>query len=435
MKTKTILLFGLIILAVSFSGCVGPTDTLPNCENLNGMEKDRCNYDIAMQSRNFEGPRVTEPIKYCDKIQSQDLRDSCYSMLAEDLATCEKIIGVKGREYCYRRIAQSLLDISICERITIEETKNLCYSDFSKTTYDLTVCDKIKKQETKDECKEEWKIAAYNKIDNPEICLNVQGDLRLFGDCYSKITKDLNFCERLLSEEQKQLCYADAANVSGNVSLCEKINANIREAMPLDRCYANVAVFKKDSSLCEKIKQNWTKDETCYIKIAVDLKDSSLCEKITIENLKNKCYRNVAAVNQDILLCDKAGYQKDPCYYDLAPILNDLSLCDKGNYFVNDCYTNIAEKNMEIAICEKIKSLESNDRCRARVYSAIAETEKDSSICEKINANTYEGYKGGYEKGSCYSKVAYAKQDRTICEMINSTSVKIGCYKKLPKTV
>lgn len=144
MKTS-ILLIGLIISIVVFSGCA-QVNTQANCNNLETQaQKDDCfNKNGIAQGNSGE----------CIKIQDKPLRDSCIVAVAQkNLGNiCEKQTDIAKKDFCYADLAGSKKDPTICENVQTLESKDKCYTSLALLLKDKSVCENIQNTKNKDDC-------------------------------------------------------------------------------------------------------------------------------------------------------------------------------------------------------------------------------------------------------------------------------------------
>lgn len=90
------------------------------------------------------------------------------------------------------------------------------------------------------------------------------------------------------------------------------------------------------------------------------------------------------------------GGPKENCYLKLAYLENNLLICEKAGYVKHWCYEHIAKKGIPI-MCDKIKDSDSKSDC----YYTYAIVLRNESLCEYIHTT---------KKEDCISNVNYFKE-------------------------
>lgn len=133
--------------------------------------------------------------------------------------------------------------------------------------------------------------------DNPSICEKTS----LPSNCYSEYAikkKNETLCEKL-PENIKYNCYFSIAREKGNDSICEKLPKESHFG-DISTCKFHVnldiEILRGNLNYCESIEIDWEKDY-CYITFAKARLDTSLCNKIEHEEL-NSIQSCIDAVNK-----------------------------------------------------------------------------------------------------------------------------------------
>jgi hypothetical protein len=92
-------------------------------------------------------------------------------------------------------------------------------------------------------------------------------------------------CEELQILEEKESCYAQEGEDTGDLSYCEKIKDKTeREKW----CYYEIAVEHNNPQACEKITtENWK--AACFLVVAGQTGNEDLCRQITKEEQREEC--------------------------------------------------------------------------------------------------------------------------------------------------
>ncbi len=166
------------------------------CNSLNSnLEKDLCFQNLAIKKENE---------KYCEKINDENIKESCYFSLAnisgkENIKLCDKIKNEDQRLFCQVKIS---LDKSYCEKVKDKNQKISCFSYLAFIFSDEKMCDDIKE----DEDKKNLCLALSNL--NQEFCEKIS-KISDKNDCYyimANLLKNEKICEKISKEENIQIC-------------------------------------------------------------------------------------------------------------------------------------------------------------------------------------------------------------------------------------
>jgi len=234
-------------------------------------------------------------VSVCNKITKKEWKDNCLAVVKKDFTLCTGLLSDKYQDaLCYRVVAVAKADPSVCEKI--EVNKDSCYAEVAKTKPDISLCNKVVAKSSKNRCY--WNVADAKQ--------------------------DSSFCQNIIDDQDlKNRCLA---TIGSDSLLCDKINNQPER----NSCYLNIAIKKNDQSLCEKmdeteIVEEW-KQDTQIICMATVSGDKSLCEKINRESEKEDCYFGVAVEKKDDSLCEKTGIAKDECYWNISLGILKLSI-------------------------------------------------------------------------------------------------------------
>ncbi|MCK5490322.1 MAG: hypothetical protein KAI67_00605, partial [Candidatus Pacebacteria bacterium] len=240
---------------------------------------------------------------------------------------------------------------------------------------------------------------------------------KLFGEMFENnneiIQRAISVCQKIESDDQKELCFALTKN---NSLECEGLSSILKEG-----CYSMYALLDNDVSLCEKSLDSGLcsatilKDDSkcefsdnkdaCFSSVALSKEDSFICQKIESKIMQNIC---LAIINQDAKYCkniEDEDFFEDMCFINLAMVKNDVSICNEMKLeqqnncisFVNKDLNKIncedssvinycmmlGTETMDDSFCDLIKIENSSDsflhknfrdRCRLTVASQILST-------------------------------------------------------------
>jgi len=183
-----------------------------------------------------------------------------------------------------------------------------------------------------------------------------------------------------------------------------------------DRCYRDVAIVTQDLSLCGKVQSSDWKDG-CFRIIAEYLKDVTICSNVNHSHVLEVCYQKVAESKKDDSICNMIvndDTTRKICLLNVAQSNQELTTCD---YFENDidkfyCYKQVAVEKEDITICHKIPTA-SKDKC----YAEIAAKKQDESLCSKIEGDNY----------NCYMHIAFVTKDKKVCKNIDNVGQRDQC--------
>ncbi len=162
--------------------------------------------------------------------------------------------------------------------------------------------------------------------------------------------------------------------------------------------------------------------EKCYSDFAIKEEDIELCEKAGY--YRSGCVRDLAVKEKDINICEKAGKpeDRDYCMYYVALSMGKVEYCEKLSdpYFSkNSCFENLAKKLKDYSICYKSKS---KDDCLWRyVYDT-----RDWDKCLKFeNINS-----GMYSRNYCIKIAVSEGKGSQFCNLIEGPeALKEECRK------
>ena len=214
------------------------------------------------------------------------------------------------------------------------------------------------------------------------------GDEGLFGEMFENnneiIQRAISVCQKIESDDQKELCFALTKN---NSLECEGLSSILKEG-----CYLMYALLDNDISLCEKsldsgfCSANILKDDskcefsddkdTCFSFVALSKEDSSICLKVENEIMQNIC---LATINEDIKYCkniEDKDFFEDMCLFSLAMVKNDVSICSEMKLEQQNNCISFVNKDLNKINCEDLSVVN---------YCTILGTEMmDDSFCDLI---------------------------------------------------
>ena len=247
--------------------------------------KDSCYYSLATGTGN---------ISYCALIGVADKRDTCISAVsmasssAVSAGYCEQLSSQMLRDNCYSSLAAASGDSSECARVTNSLLRDRCYSDAAATSGDASDCSGIQTQELRYECSNSLYGQQALQQGDPSICERIQysdpsGAQQLVDGCILSVAmnrSDTSFCTSIANESLRLRCMSPPAVPSDCGVMSDQNQKNL--------CYFNAAIASKNPSDCGKVPGESLRDN-CYYQLAAQARDPSICNGITNENMKNLC--------------------------------------------------------------------------------------------------------------------------------------------------
>jgi|GEM_PF-6430430 len=269
----------------------------------------------------------------------------------------------------------------------------------------------------------------------------------------------------------------EQAAVCGN-GLCE--SEEQCETCPVDCgiCMVELPPAEQPADPCDQWI-GWDKKAECYSLLAQAQSDIMICENINITNYRYQCYKDYAAMKDDIPVCMYLeGQDELDCikYSSLAG--NNYTKCleipeNKSEYRTlrYDCLAAFAKKSLDETPCYLIESVQKSDSCISAVATALdnlegclllksaglggqyecflreANESKDVSICDNIGEDRYlvqcifhiirdnrlmSNRCTGLSLDSEYLCRAIADDDYTLCELIQDEGLKSDCNELWP---
>ena len=123
---------------------------------------------------------------------------------------------------------------------------------------------------------------------------------------------------------------------------------------------------------------------------------------ISPECADEQCTLDKAIRTQDARLCPETGALSDSCYAAIAEETYDVSLCPliSGAETKDGCYKHVAEVRRDPLVCENIADHGVQITCEAQIS-------KNQFLCRNIQDEM--------QLAKCFAEVAEAKPDATLC--------------------
>jgi len=217
------------------------------------------------------------------------------------------------------------------------------------------ICQKINQDGVRYLC-----LALVNK--DEKYCQNLDSNPK--NICLAASKEDNSFCQNV-SRGNRQYCYQNLIDISGNSTFCDKLDS----PQEISTCYvhfistnyyiSNLRVINK--SMCDKVMKNQPEHQLCLAMVtqstthcssdrvdcrALITKDLTLCSKSASKIDEDECYHNLAMLKKDSSICERIGSTetKDDCYRDYSRLSRDQTFCDRilNSNQKDQCLTNIA---------------------------------------------------------------------------------------------
>lgn len=211
----SIITFTLIILSILLLSSCAPIPE--NCKTLEGNQKDVCIVEKAVELQNAD---------YCKNFNKDEAKNNwCYTDLAKEtnnIKLCNKIINEESKEYCQRDLFLENNNLEGCSSLS-NLAKDDCYQEFAVKNDDYQLCLKAEDSSVHDDCL--LKFAKKNV--EPSICLEMtNNNLETKDHCiYAQSIKkvDLNYCDQITSESQRNACFFTVTVKLGDPSKCDEL--------------------------------------------------------------------------------------------------------------------------------------------------------------------------------------------------------------------
>ncbi|MBI2079465.1 hypothetical protein HYT84_01770 [Candidatus Micrarchaeota archaeon] len=336
-----------------------------------------------------------------DKDVSKVCDDSCYFALGVggvDAPSCTKIINDSLRQNCYGEIADKSYEA--CLSLIDNGKKTSCIINHAQLKKDINVCDVLEDEIEKELCIKKADNCYFEQGYKKNLCNALENENYEFckgnETCildYTMQTGDTNGCGILSNIGKKTACLGVATKDDTCIGLAYPSQR--------DQCKEVYAIWTNQSFLCDDIDKDSTYAISCYSHFAINENNKNYCSKIKFENSWD-CYTNYALATKDVSGCiaihELAQFSKRGCFVNFAKEIRDPSACS----YINDssseinCYIVSIQYNTTKPIpppnCVNVKLASWKDKCYS--YSAVGNSER--LVCEEISSSS--------EKLNCYAK-------------------------------
>ena len=164
------------------------------------------------------------------------------------------LIAIIGLSAFYFFIKQGQVDKIIIEECGKEKVVSnaSCYAHLAIEKNDYLICNKIRNLDT-------------NGDEEKDYALKMLADTCI--SAVAKKTKDINICDYVKGEQDREFCFLEVNNELNDLANCEKVKSENR-----DSCYFDVAAGLKDINICNKIQTD-SKRKSCieYVNNKINL--------------------------------------------------------------------------------------------------------------------------------------------------------------------
>jgi hypothetical protein len=315
---------------------------------LNNNSRDDCYYTLA----------PTAGLTVCNKIENATMRKNCRLELGDDTVLCENLTEDYDFHLC---MAKARNNYSICADITNSSFVNQCYVSFAKSKDNYSLCSLLADSGTHDEC---FRYFA-NLHSNYSLCNKISSNYTKYL-CLTKLTGNYSLCNELSDYLQRDSCVGVFASEHVNYSLCLNISTNLYR----DRCYTDIAVKTLNADICSYIRcyECIADKNDCYYQLANLTGNISLCGNINEQSKSDTCRLDLAKSHRSPAFCSyvENSYQRNTCYYSI--IYNEKlepSACAPivHQNWRDECYNKVAIDKKNATICEKIEDPFTKNKC------------------------------------------------------------------------
>lgn len=195
---------------------------------------------------------------------------------------CSSLKGSTNVDNCYFETAIADKDIALCDKITMEPLKDVCISEIGISSNDIEVCKELDEL-VQGSC---YANIAINNNDE-SICKLIGADY-WWNICHYEVglaKNDEDICFEMYDEDKAAECFTAIALAKEDPFSCTWILSPKTERW----CYRKVAVLTGNASICKRIEDRVWRDGNCIKKVAQEMDDPSICEMISIVNIKQDC--------------------------------------------------------------------------------------------------------------------------------------------------
>jgi len=221
------------------------------------------------------------------------------------------------------------------------------------------ICQKINQDGIRYLC-----LALVNK--DEKYCQNLDNNPK--NICLAASKEDNSFCQKV-SGGNRQYCYQNLVDISGNSAFCDKLG----NSQEISKCYVhfistnyyiqNLGVINQ--LMCDKVLKDQPEHQLC---LAMATQSATPCSQGRVD-----CQ---ALITKDLTLCSKSASKTDEgeCYHNLAMLKKDSSICERisNSESKDDCYRDYSRLSRDQTFCDKISNPNQKDQCLANIALNIS---------------------------------------------------------------
>lgn len=251
-------------------------------------------------------------------------------------------------------------------------------------------------------------------------------------------------CDAISDASERQLCIWELALRSGNKSLCNLIDGELKDdclikhavsgvedglcysvgdPKKMRECIEKVALVEDNIRRCYDL-ENEAEKSSCLVELATTTKDSSFCTDIKDEAIERICLRQAALKKfkksvmppKTLKDCLKLSpLAKDGCLRDIAAVSCNKTLCETISRLTDyDRLSCIAVTRGDETVCDLIGEPEKSVKC-----AALAEY--NASLCDRLKSHN--------ERRDCIRDIAEITGDVDLCEHLVEKGVQANAVR------
>lgn len=222
------------------------------------------------------------------------------------------------------------------------------------------ICQKINQEDVRFLC-----LALVNK--DEKYCQDLDSNPK--NVCLAAVKQDNSFCQNVPTDN-RQYCYQNLVNISGNSTFCDKLES----PKEISACYVHFISTNYYTSNLKVINQSMC------IKVLKDQPEHQLCQAMVTQSITPCGSDRVdcqALITKDLTLCAKSASKIDEgeCYHNLAMLKKDSSVCERidSTETKDDCYRDYSRLSKDQAFCDRISSSNQKDQCLLNIALNISD--------------------------------------------------------------
>ncbi|MCD4771282.1 hypothetical protein K8R30_02590 [archaeon] len=244
---------------------------------------------------------------FCSSFKNEDYLLACYlgeSVYERDSDSCNKMKDKEMKDKCFYYSAT--YDSSSCKLISDDELEESCMAtvpmgeNIDKEIEKLA--EKFEKISNDDEYSSEELAEARQEfesmVEDMEQMKEEMGNV-IMDSFYMGIgirNNESRFCDRILGDDAKDMCYSIVGEYGADLRACPKIDDVLEQA----QCYTAVAKDRKDPAICNSIRYGsfyrhyhdyfeWELQVDCLDEVYEMTNDDDICSYATRQDVEERC--------------------------------------------------------------------------------------------------------------------------------------------------